>query len=61
MSGRELPGDGKLPLRDLIEAGLENSPDATLDLEVLNDELRRLTRPRRRPGWVRQPLPGEPP
>jgi sugar phosphate isomerase/epimerase len=43
MSGRELPGDGELPLRDLIEAGLQNSPDATLDLEVLNDELRSLS------------------
>ena len=38
--GRLLPGEGELPLRELVEAALENSPDATLDIEVLNDELR---------------------
>jgi sugar phosphate isomerase/epimerase len=42
LGGRELPGQGQLPLRDLIDAALENSPEATLDLEVLNDELRSL-------------------
>jgi len=42
LSGRLLPGDGELPLRALVEAALENSPDATLDIEVLNDELRAL-------------------
>ncbi len=42
MTGRQLPGEGRLPLRDLVEAALENSPDATIDIEVLNDELRSL-------------------
>jgi sugar phosphate isomerase/epimerase len=42
LGGRELPGDGELPLRELVEAALENSPEATLDVEVLNDELRSL-------------------
>lgn len=42
MGGRLLPGDGELPLRELVEAALENSPDATIDIEVLNDELRAL-------------------
>jgi sugar phosphate isomerase/epimerase len=40
--GRLLPGQGELPLRRLVEAGLENSPTATLDIEVLNEELRSL-------------------
>jgi sugar phosphate isomerase/epimerase len=42
LSGRLLPGEGELGLRDLVDAALENSPDATIDLEVLNDELRNL-------------------
>lgn len=42
MTGRLLPGDGELPLRELVAAALENSPAATLDVEVLNDELRNL-------------------
>ncbi len=40
--GRQLPGDGRIPLRELVEAALENSPQATIDIEVLNDELRNL-------------------
>ncbi len=40
--GRRLPGDGELPLRELVEAALENSPAATLDIEVLNEELQKL-------------------
>jgi sugar phosphate isomerase/epimerase len=43
LSGRLLPGDGELPLRELVEAALGNSPDATIDVEVLNDELRALS------------------
>jgi sugar phosphate isomerase/epimerase len=43
MGGRVMPGEGELPIRELVEAGLENSPDATIDLEILNDELRSLT------------------
>jgi sugar phosphate isomerase/epimerase len=42
LGGRDLPGDGELPLHELVDAALENSPEATLDLEVLNDELRNL-------------------
>lgn len=42
LGGRSLPGDGELPLRELVEAALENSPDATVDIEVLNDEFRNL-------------------
>jgi sugar phosphate isomerase/epimerase len=43
LGGRLLPGEGELPLRDLVEAALENSPDATLDIEVLNSELRAMS------------------
>ena len=42
LGGRLLPGDGELPLQELVAAALENSPDATVDIEVLNDELRAL-------------------
>ena len=41
-TGRKLPGEGQIPLRELITAALENSPKATIDLEVLNEELRSL-------------------
>ncbi len=40
--GRLLPGEGELPLRELVEAALENSPEATVDIEVLNEELQSL-------------------
>jgi sugar phosphate isomerase/epimerase len=40
LTGRKLPGEGQLPLRELMTAALENSPDATIDIEVLNEELR---------------------
>jgi sugar phosphate isomerase/epimerase len=42
LSGRLLPGEGELPLRELVGAALQNSPAATLDIEVLNDELANL-------------------
>lgn len=42
LTGRKLPGEGQLPLRELITAALENSPNATIDIEVLNEELRAL-------------------
>ncbi|TAK99840.1 MAG: sugar phosphate isomerase/epimerase [Rhodospirillaceae bacterium] len=42
MSGRLMPGEGMLPLRELMEAALANSPNATADIEVLNAELRDL-------------------
>ena len=37
--GRCLPGEGQLPLHDLMRAAFENSPGATLDIEVLNADL----------------------
>jgi sugar phosphate isomerase/epimerase len=37
--GRCLPGEGCLPLHDLMRAAFDNSPGATLDIEVLNVEL----------------------
>ena len=43
MSGRLLPGDGELPLREIIEAGLANNPDLTFEVEVFNAELRALS------------------
>lgn len=43
MTGRQMPGKGTLPLHTLMEAALANSPDATVDIEVLNAELRDLT------------------
>jgi sugar phosphate isomerase/epimerase len=42
MTGRQMPGKGRLPLRALMDAALANSPDATADIEVLNEELRDL-------------------
>jgi sugar phosphate isomerase/epimerase len=42
MTGRQMPGKGKLPLRALMGAALANSPNATADIEVLNEELRDL-------------------
>lgn len=38
-SGRLMPGEGSLPLRDLIDAALANNADATIDIEVLNADL----------------------
>ncbi len=43
MGGRMLPGEGGLPLNEMVQAALENSPGATLDIEVLNSELSALT------------------
>ena len=42
MSGRLLPGDGELPLDEIITAGLANNPDITFEVEVFNAELRAL-------------------
>ncbi len=41
--GRSLPGEGSLPLVELVAAALENSPDLTIDLEVINTELATMT------------------
>jgi sugar phosphate isomerase/epimerase/ketosteroid isomerase-like protein len=40
--GRQMPGEGTIPLHELLAAALTNSPDATIDIEVLNPELRSL-------------------
>jgi sugar phosphate isomerase/epimerase len=40
--GRVMPGQGHLPLHDLVRAAFENSPRAMLDVEVLNAELSNL-------------------
>jgi hypothetical protein len=42
MTGRQIPGKGRLPLRALMAAALANSPDATADIEALNEEFRDL-------------------
>lgn len=43
MSGRLLPGEGELPLREIIAAGLANNPDLTFEVEVFNAELKALS------------------
>jgi sugar phosphate isomerase/epimerase len=40
MTGRKLMGEGNMPLKEWMKAALANSPKATVDLEVLNAELR---------------------
>jgi hypothetical protein len=37
-----MPGEGQLPLTQLVTAALENNSAATLDIEVLNAELNAL-------------------
>jgi sugar phosphate isomerase/epimerase len=37
--GRLMPGEGDLPLAELVTAALQNNDGATLDVEVLNAEL----------------------
>jgi sugar phosphate isomerase/epimerase len=37
-SGRNLPGEGELPLHDLVRAALENSPGVSAEIEVFNAE-----------------------
>jgi sugar phosphate isomerase/epimerase len=41
--GRLLPGEGELPLADLVAAALDNNPDVTVDVEVLSADLAELT------------------
>jgi sugar phosphate isomerase/epimerase len=45
MSGRDLPGEGQLPLADLTRAAraAANRPGITAEIEVFNDELRGLS------------------
>lgn len=42
MSGRDLPGEGQLPLHDLVRAALENTPGISAEVEVLKEEFRHL-------------------
>ena len=42
MSGRDLPGEGQLPLHALARAALANNPNLTAEVEVFSDELRAL-------------------
>lgn len=39
MTGRLLPGEGELPLREIAAAALANNPDLTIELEVFSEEL----------------------
>jgi sugar phosphate isomerase/epimerase len=39
MSGRLLPGEGELPLVEIVSAALANSPDITLEVEVFSEAL----------------------
>lgn len=43
MSGRDLPGEGRLPLAEIVEAARVNRPGLTAEIEVFNDELRGLS------------------
>jgi sugar phosphate isomerase/epimerase len=42
MSGRDLPGEGDLPLHALVRAALANTPGLSAEVEVFSDELRDL-------------------
>lgn len=42
-SGRDLPGEGQLPLGALMRAALANSPGLSAELEVFSAELRAMT------------------
>jgi len=39
MSGRLLPGEGELPLTEIVAAALANNPDLTIEVEVFSEEL----------------------
>ena len=43
MAGRDLPGEGELPLWQITEAVLANNPALTIELEVLSEELQAMT------------------
>jgi sugar phosphate isomerase/epimerase len=43
MTGRELPGEGELPLWELTHAALMNNPALTAEVEVFSAELRNLS------------------
>lgn len=43
MSGRDLPGEGELPLCEIVRAALANNAGLTAEVEVFSDELRGLS------------------
>ena len=43
MTGRDLPGEGPMPLHGMTEAALEKNPGITAELEVFSEELRSLS------------------
>ena len=43
MSGRDLPGEGELPLGELVVAALANSPGICAEVEVFSSELQAMT------------------
>ncbi len=43
MANRRLPGEGELPLADLVSALLANNPGMPIGIEVFSDEMRSLT------------------
>jgi sugar phosphate isomerase/epimerase len=43
MTGRLLPGEGELPLGEIVAAALTNSPDVTIEVEVFSEELAALS------------------
>jgi sugar phosphate isomerase/epimerase len=43
MTGRLLPGEGELPLADIVGAALANSPGITIEVEVFSEELSAMT------------------
>lgn len=42
MTGRDLPGEGQIPLHAITRAALANNPDLTAEIEVFSEELRLL-------------------
>jgi sugar phosphate isomerase/epimerase len=42
MANRRLPGDGELPLVELVSALLANNPGIPVGIEVFSDEMRSL-------------------
>ena len=43
LSGRLMPGEGQIRLYELVQTALANSPDITIEVELLNDEVRAMT------------------
>jgi len=43
LSGRLMPGEGQIRLYELVQAALGNSPGITIEVELLNDEVRAMT------------------